>query len=105
MFSPILFYCVTIWRTTNIDSAWKPLQLPVRDWPLAICDATTIDRDTDLIQTDIIYPKYLAENYMGHHNPKQKWYWLQDHQPDEILVFKAFDSDGPGSWREFDLFS
>ncbi|CAK7229737.1 hypothetical protein SCUCBS95973_007329 [Sporothrix curviconia] len=81
-----------------VVTAWKPLRFPVHDWPLAICDATTLDRARDLLPSDVVYPQYVAENYMVHYSPRQKWYWLPDHQPDEILVFKAFDSGDAGSW-------
>jgi hypothetical protein len=80
-------------------SVWKPCRLPVRDWPLAVCDATSVDL-ADLVPTDIIYPNYVAENCMVHFNENQKWYWLPDQEADEVLVFKAVDSDDPNSWRE-----
>ncbi|KAK2598100.1 hypothetical protein QQS21_005811 [Conoideocrella luteorostrata] len=77
--------------------AWKPLRFPVCDWPLAVCDAKSIDQN-DLVPTDVIYSSYIAENYMVHFNTNQRWYWLPDHQTDEILVFKAVDSKDSGSW-------
>lgn len=43
--------------------------------------------------SDIIYPNYVAENLMLHYRSNQTWYWLPDQQPDEVLVFKAVDSD------------
>lgn len=78
---------------------WKPCRTPVQDWPLAVCDANSVDED-DLVPTDVIYPKWVAENCMVQFNIKQKWYWLQDHQGDELLVFKAYDSGRSQSWRE-----
>ena len=71
----------------------------MRDWPLAVCDATSVDH-ADLVPTDIIYPNYVAENCMLHFNEKQQWYWLPDQKADEILVFKAVDSECQSSWRE-----
>lgn len=54
----------------------------------------------DLVPTDIIYPKYQAENFMIHFNPSQRWYWIPDHQDDEVLVFKAIDSESLTSYRK-----
>lgn len=71
---------------------WRPLRLPVRDWPLAICDASTALPE-DLVESDVIYPNYVAENFLVHFNENQKWYWLPDQAEDEVLVFKAVDSD------------
>ncbi|RHZ68076.1 hypothetical protein CDV55_107860 [Aspergillus turcosus] len=80
----------------QIITVWKPCRLPVGDWPLAICDATSVEPD-DLVAADIIYPKFIAENYMLHHNENQRWYWLPDQKADEVLVFKAHDSEGSAS--------
>ncbi|CAI7659319.1 unnamed protein product [Penicillium palitans] len=76
----------------QVITVWKPLSVPVRDWPLALCDASSID-PADFVPSDIIYPNYVAENLMLHYSSNQTWYWLPDQQPDEVLVFKAVDSD------------
>jgi len=76
----------------QVITVWKPLRLPVRDWPLAVCDASTVDLH-DLVDMDVLYPNYLAENRMVHFNENQRWYWLPDQSPDEVIVFKAVDSD------------
>lgn len=78
------------------NSVWKPLRVPVQDWPLALCDASTVD-ESDLVASDVLYPNYVAENFMVHFSQKQQWYWLPDHASDEILVFKAVDSEYPDS--------
>lgn len=40
---------------------------------------------------------------MVHFNRNQKWYWLPGQKDDEVLVFKAYDSDNKGSWRKSSL--
>lgn len=80
----------------QIITVWRPLRVPVQDWPLAICDARTVDQ-ADLVPTDVIYPTFVTENYMVHFNEKNRWYWLPDQKADEVLVFKAVDSDEPSS--------
>jgi hypothetical protein len=57
-----------------------------------VCDATTV-RLEDLVETDVIWPNYIAENRALHFNDQQKWFWLPDQAEDEVLVFKATDSD------------
>ena len=79
--------------------AWKPLKCPVRDWPLAICDASSLSKD-DLVSSDVLYPKYVTENMYLHFDESQKWYWLPDQSEDELLLFKAMDSGSSCSWRE-----
>ena len=66
--------------------------MPVQDWPLAVCDATSVD-PADFVETDVIYPNYIAENRALHFNANQKWYWLPHQDKNEALVFKAIDSD------------
>ncbi|OAT13576.1 hypothetical protein, variant [Blastomyces gilchristii SLH14081] len=76
----------------QVITVWRPLAVPVRDWPLALCDASSVDQ-ADFVDTDVIYPNYIAENRMLHFDADQKWYWLPDQTADEVLVFKAIDSD------------
>ncbi|KAF2753096.1 hypothetical protein EJ05DRAFT_490317 [Pseudovirgaria hyperparasitica] len=82
----------------QVITVWRPLRVPVRDWPLAICDASTVDQN-DFVDTDVIYPSYIAENRMLHYNSEQQWYWLPDQKKDEVLVFKAIDTDDAISSR------
>jgi hypothetical protein len=60
---------------------------------LALCDASTLTPDTDVVDTDIVYQNFVAENCMIHYNRNQKWHYLAEQQDSEILVFKAADSD------------
>ena len=73
-------------------SVWKPLKGPLNDWPLAICDATTVEKSTDLEAADILYPDLATENYQLYFRPKYRWYYLSNHQPSELIVFKQAES-------------
>ena len=73
----------------------------MRDWPLALCDSRTIDRRSDVIPADAVYRKFVAENCMVHHNHDQRWYYLRDQEIDELLLFKATDSDLEKSIGEY----
>jgi hypothetical protein len=67
-------------------SIWKPLKGPLTDWPLAVCDARTVE-ESDLVATDIVRRTVFNENYQVYYNEKQEWWYLSGQRPDEIMVF------------------
>ncbi|KAI5363852.1 Putative hydroxylase/desaturase AsaB [Septoria linicola] len=73
-------------------NVWKPLRGPVNDWPLCFCDASSVHPE-DIETTDMVYADYFTENQSLRFNSEQKWFYLSDHQPDEIIIFKQSDSD------------
>jgi hypothetical protein len=87
-------------RTISLNF-WRPLGSIVRDQPLAVCDARTVEAK-DLFETIVI--GYGASNYSWHElgietynvkaSPAQRWYYYPGMAPDEVLVFKSFDSLG-----------
>lgn len=76
---------------------------PVRDWPLALCDAKSVDPLNDLETADVVYQDHVEENYQAYYNENQKWLYISDQQPSEVLVFRCADSMedkvGPGQLR------
>jgi hypothetical protein len=74
---------------------WKPLRGPLRDWPLAICDYSTLSRD-DLIQVDEVHREGILESNSVQYNTSQKWYYLSDQTADEVLIFRSADSSMHG---------
>ncbi|KAL9078239.1 MAG: hypothetical protein Q9157_002857 [Trypethelium eluteriae] len=71
---------------------WKPLKGPVNDWPLILCDASTVDEHNDVEVADLLYPDYTTENSQLYHSIAYKWYYLSNQATDEILVFKQMDT-------------
>ncbi|KAH3409722.1 hypothetical protein KXV81_006633 [Aspergillus fumigatus] len=71
---------------------WKPLRGPVNDWPLVLCDSSLIDVRKDLAVADLLYPDLATENQVMYYRDGLKWYYLSDHEPSEIIVFKQMDS-------------
>jgi len=55
---------------TEWTRAWKLIKEAVSDWPLALCDATTVDVDLDVVPADMLYEKVVTENSIVHYNPK-----------------------------------
>jgi hypothetical protein len=75
-----------------ISSVWKPLRGPIHDWPLAICDAESVD-EQDVTPADVVSLEQAIENMVVHYNPKQRWYYLSNQEPTELLIFRQADSD------------
>ena len=81
-------------RMININ-LWRPMR-PVERMPLAVCDASSVDR-ADLVRT-IIGRKESDEpsafaGFNLAYNPGQRWYYYPRMQPSEVLAFKIFDSE------------
>jgi hypothetical protein len=76
-------------------NVWRPLVAPLRDCPLAICDASSVDR-RDLLATDLLYPDRTGQIYYVAFNPAHRWYYASDMQTDEVWVFKNYDSAAYG---------
>lgn len=41
---------------------------------------------------DLLYPDHVTENSMVYHREGQKWYYLSNHNTDEVIIFKQMDS-------------
>ncbi|KAK4508374.1 hypothetical protein PRZ48_002112 [Zasmidium cellare] len=80
-------------------SMWRPLKTVRRD-PLAICDFRTLDNDTEEIDFASLSNitddgEFLMHSLLGlppKRPIKQKWYFLPEQQPDELVVVKFADT-------------
>jgi hypothetical protein len=81
-----------------IINVWRPAGEPVQTWPLAMCDARSIELD-DLIASDLVYPDKVGETYAFRANPAHHWSYFPKLQPDEVLLLKIFDSNTDGTAR------
>ena len=78
---------------------WQPIAGPVRDMPLAVCDARSI-APRDIIKTDLAFEgRHVAEVIQLGHNPDHRWYYFHEMEADEILIFKGHDSLDDGRAR------
>lgn len=71
---------------------WKPLLGPLRDYPMAYCDAKTMDPRTDLLTVDEVFPTVANEVYQVLYSPRHKWYYVPDQETDEVVIFAGYDS-------------
>jgi hypothetical protein len=84
----------TRWALYNM---WRPITPPPQDYPLAVCDARTIDPSDGvpvLAVTEVRGVGALEFETSGYlHNTEHRWCYFKDMTPAEVLVFKTHDSD------------
>jgi hypothetical protein len=86
---------VLIGRRYEFINVWRPIRGPLRDAPLAMCDARSVSPG-DMIASDLIYRDRKGEIYLMQHNPKQRWYYVPEMRADEVLLLKCYDSAHDG---------
>jgi hypothetical protein len=80
----------------QILNVWRPQVDPVEDYPLALCDARSVD-PLDLIDSERRAPNHIGEIQLAVHAPEQHWYYYPQMRPPEVLLFKTFDSKDGGA--------
>ena len=79
-------------------NVWRPLAEPLRDCPLALCDASTVAA-RDLRETELLYPDRTGHIYYLAYSAAHRWYFASDMRTDEAWVFKNYDSAIDGRAR------
>ena len=79
-------------------NVWRPIAGPVEAWPLALCDAASLDR-RDLVASERRYPDRVGEIYAVIYNPRHRWFYFPRMERDEVLLIKCFDSATDGRAR------
>lgn len=79
-------------------NVWRPIAGPLRDCPLAICDASSVD-ERELLAADLLYPDRTGQIYYLTFNPAHRWYYASDMRTDEVWIFKNYDSATDGRAR------
>ncbi len=99
-FAPARFEGTKGKRLVNIN-VWRPLKTVERS-PLAVCDKSSVDRSDFLrinfgnaTQTGAVRE---PAGFNCAFNPKHLWYYYPHMEPDEVLVFKLFDT-GETDWK------
>jgi hypothetical protein len=89
----------------QIINLWRPIRGPLRDAPLAVCDARTV-AFSDLVPSDLVYPNRVGETYAVTYSPSHRWYYVPAMQPEEALLLKCYDSrtDGPARFAPHTAF-
>lgn len=75
-------------------NAWRNISTePVREMPLGLCDAETLDPQ-DLVTFEIRYADRVGENYFARNNAAHRWYFFPEMTRDEVILLKVWDSYG-----------
>lgn len=81
-----------------VYNVWRSLRPPPQERPLALCDVRTV-AESDLIRADSIGNHGTAEEepefYFVQGNPAHRWCYFSGMTPDEVLVFRQYDSGLP----------
>src|SRR5438477_362088 len=76
----------------QVVNLWRPtLPEPLRDSPLAVCDARGVAFD-DLVPSDLVYRDRVGETYSVKYNPAHQWYYVPEMRRDEALLLKCCDT-------------
>jgi len=85
-------------RRFAIVNVWRPIRGPLRDAPLALCDATSVEPG-DLVAADLLHRDRAGENYLMTFRPGHRWFYVPDMRADEVLLLKCYDSATDGRAR------
>jgi hypothetical protein len=82
----------------QIINIWRPIRGPLRDAPLAVCDALSV-KPEHLIASDLVYPNRVGETYSVIFHPSHRWFYVPEMRADEALLLKCYDSKTDGRAR------
>jgi hypothetical protein len=82
----------------EIVNVWRPIRGPLRDAPLAICDATSV-AFADFVPSDLVYRDRTGETYRVRYNPSHRWFYVPEMRTDEAVLIKCYDSAQNGTAR------
>jgi hypothetical protein len=79
-------------------NVWRPIQGPLEDAPLAVCDARSISEE-EMIASDLICADKTGETCSFRYSRNHRWFYLPKMRPDEVLLIKCHDSAEGGIAR------
>jgi len=82
----------------QVINIWRPIRGPLRDAPLAVCDAGSVAPD-DLIASDLVYRDRVGETYSVRYRAQHRWFYVPEMRSDEVLLLKCYDSARDGRAR------
>jgi len=90
-------------RLINVN-VWTPVR-PVENSPLAVCDASSVEPGDfmnikfgkeETFDTDEFRGRFDSGGYVLGHNPRHRWFYYPNMQPEEVLAFRLCDTADPG---------
>ena len=95
-------------------SFWRAFSAPPQDWPLALCDSTSVAPEEGIFnpiifgdsipdenarQAPLSGEELLPAGSVFTFKPTLRWYYYRDMHRDEAVLFKFYDSDHSVAWR------
>ena len=77
-------------------NAWRAVSPPPQDIPLAVCDARTVQPEDEVTIRAVSLERSgeITHDTTGYrHSASHRWHYYPDMTRDEVLVFKAHDTD------------
>lgn len=105
------------YRRFILINTWRAYKGAPQDWPLGLCDPASVADDegvrypilmVDRLPKEEEIPEVLPgdpskpefpEISAFEYRPEHRWYFFSNLSPDEVLLFKNYDSDRTGAWR------
>ncbi len=87
------------WRLTRrhaLVQFWRPLGAPVLHWPLAVCEASSIEL-SDRVRDPVGPGAWTSSHCCLAPNPRHRWYWLPQQSEHEATLVKLYDSAPAGA--------
>jgi hypothetical protein len=86
-------------RRMVLFQAWRTVSPGPQDSTLAICDGSSVPPGDGLIIDSMIgtsgAPGTRWDARMCRYRDSHRWYYMSDMEPDDLILFKGFDSDVP----------
>ncbi|GAA5832697.1 hypothetical protein JCM5353_003066 [Sporobolomyces roseus] len=77
------------YHRVQIVNLWRPLQGPVTNAPLAVCDFRSVDVKKDLSRHAGAY----GTHWSVAHSPEQRWAYISHQMPNEALLLRCYCSE------------
>lgn len=87
-----------IQRRFAIVNVWRSMTGTVENFPLAMCDASSTSPE-DLVSVKRQAKDRIGEIQMATYSPNHRWFYFPFMAPDEVLLFKTYDSADDGRAR------
>lgn len=81
----------------QVLNIWRPIKTIFRD-PFAVCASHSVP-DEDILPVKLIYPDWVGEPCTILPNKKHEWFYKFAQTPEEVLMFKCYESKKDGRAR------
>jgi hypothetical protein len=87
------------YRRMVLFQAWRTVSPGPQDSTLAICDGSTVPTSDCVFVDSRVGPPEIPgnswESRKSRYRDSHRWYYMPDMEPDDLILFKGFDSDTP----------